>query len=106
MPRMQELTKHCTIAICFEEPAITFLFSKLLQANGCTTTVLEKVSDLAGDAKIITEPQYFPQIQKEYQDRCLLVGNKDAVKDLPVLTLSRPLTEAKIEHALEHFLSS
>lgn len=93
-----------SVAIYFEEPSITALFAELLEANGCNTRTLTDITEVAKHTRIVTEPQYFSHLKPDHYNDCLLVGNKNALKDLPVLTLSRPLTEDKIESAISQFL--
>lgn len=92
------------VSICFEEAEINILFSELLRSRGVPTRILPSVKEAAGNTKIITEPQYFPNIPESYKTSCLIVGNKDSLKGLSGVLLSRPLTESKIEMAIEKFL--
>ncbi len=93
------------VSIYFADPTINHLFSELLKARGVRTRIIEDAATLPGSTRIITEPQFFPQIPNALRPTCLVVGNKDAMKGLEVLQLSRPLTEEKIETALATFLS-
>lgn len=97
-------TRPPEVTICFAEQEISSLFSELLEAWGIRTQVLDCISDYDGSTRIITEPLYFPEIEEDCRSRCLLVGNQSSLEDLNVLTLSRPLTEAKIVRALDSFL--
>ena len=92
------------VSILFEDQVITHLFSELLKVRGVATQVLASVDDVQSETRIITEPQYFPEIPTELQNKCLIVGDKEAVEDLPTASLERPLTEEKIEAALFAFL--
>lgn len=94
------------VSIYFAEAEINLLFSELLRAKGLRTRILSSVSEADGHTKIITEPQYFPDLPEIYQGTCLVVGNKDSLKGINGVHLSRPLTEAKIEQALAEFLDS
>lgn len=92
------------ISICFEEEEINHLFSDLLRSRGVRTRILSDVREADGETKIITEPQYFPNLAEAYRTSCLIVGNKETLRGLSGVLLSRPLTEAKIEFAIETFL--
>ena len=92
------------VSICFADGAINQIFAALLRAQGVPTRVVPNLHGLTGETRVITEPQFFPDLSPRYFDRTLLVGNSATVQDVPVLTLTRPLTEAKIEHALARFL--
>jgi len=94
----------CTVSICFADPTINDLFSALLEARGVKTAIVTTVDQAPKETKIITEPQFFPQLDAERHNACLVVGNKESLKNLNVLSLSRPLTEEKIETALAQFL--
>ena len=94
------------ISIYFEDETITELFSELLQANGWSTKVLNKIEEVKPSTKIITEPRYFPMLSPDTQNKCLIVGNKNALQSINAICLSRPLTEEKIEEALNQFLRS
>lgn len=98
--------KQPLVSIYFEETEINLLFSELLRAKGLRTRILSSVTEADGPTKIITEPQYFPELPAMYQRNCLVVGNKDCLKGMSGVHLSRPLTEAKIEQALAEFLDS
>lgn len=93
------------VSICFADPTITYLFSELLQARGVQTQIVEDPASLSDVARVITEPQFFSRVPASARSYCLVVGNKDSLKGLEALQLSRPLTEEKIETALASFLS-
>ena len=97
-------TDFSTVSILFEDRVITHLFSELLKVRGVETKIISDISQVTGETRIITEPQYFPEIPNELQNKCLIVGDKEAVKELPTASLERPLTEDKIENALLDFL--
>lgn len=94
------------VAIYFAEPTINLLFAELLQSRGVNVRIVESSDELPKATKIITEPQYFPLIAKEKHHQCLVVGNKSALKDIEALSLSRPLTEEKVEDALSQLLKA
>lgn len=103
---MNKRTRLPVVSICFAEEEINHLFSELLRSRGVPTRILQHVSEANGETKVITEPQYFPQIPDSYKQSCLIVGNKESLKGLTGVLLSRPLTEFKIETAIESFLDS
>ena len=84
---------------------INHLFSELLEARGVKTAIVPTIEAAAKETKIITEPQFFPEVETTRHAACLVVGNKDSLRNLNVLSLSRPLTEDKIETALAQFLN-
>ncbi|RIL08634.1 MAG: hypothetical protein DCC75_08395 [Proteobacteria bacterium] len=93
------------VCIYFQEEEINELFSDLLRAHGARTRILSDISQAPQDTRVITEPQFFPQLNPSLWRRCLVVGNKESLKGIDTLCLSRPLTESKIEAALKNFLS-
>lgn len=103
---MNKRTRLPIVSICFEEEEINHLFSELLRSRGVATRILKSVDEANGETKVITEPQYFPRIPADYKNSCLIVGNKESLKGLTGVHLSRPLTEFKIESAIESFLDS
>jgi hypothetical protein len=100
------------VAICFQDENINYLFSRLLQAHGAKAFVLHDLRNARGDTRIVTEPQYFPMLNKEFWNKCLVVGDPEALDGLPSLPLSgplclsRPLTEDKIIGAIRALLES
>jgi len=80
------------------------LFSELLEVRGVHTKIAESPQTVPLNTRVITEIQYFSELPKECRMQCLVVGNKDALRGIDALTLSRPLTEEKIESALAAFL--
>lgn len=96
--------KNQHVTICFEKDTISELFSELLRARGIKTRIITSLNEAQGETKIITEPQYMPKLPNEYKLECLIVGNKESLKGLPGVQLSRPLTEQKIEAAFSRFL--
>lgn len=94
------------VAVCFLDPDVTAIFAALLEARGIPARILESICDFNGDTKIITEPIYFPLIDRDKQDKCLVVGHKEALSKVTAQTLCQPLTEDKIELALINFLGA
>lgn len=100
-------TDFFEVSICFEDPTINLLFSELLEVRGIRTHILAGILDFTGVNKIVTEPQFYPCLDSEQRQRCLIVGNKDALRELKDgIPLSRPLTEDKVEEAISQFLRS
>jgi hypothetical protein len=93
------------VAVCFADEAINHVFAALLEARGVPTLVTHDLKSLAGAVKVITEPQFFPALPNRFHAQTLVVGNPGTLAAEPVQTLSRPLTEIKIERALARFLS-
>lgn len=98
------MSDFAPVAIFFQDPTITELFSELIAVRGVPTLSLNSLDRLSPGTKIVTEAGQFPRLSPSYHDKCLIVGNKESLEGLNVLTLSRPLTEEKIETALGQFL--
>ncbi len=94
------------VSVCFADASINQIFAELLHARGVPTRVVEDLVELSGETRVVTEPMFFPDLPPRYLERTLVVGNCDALDQPPVLTLSRPLTEVKIERALTRFLQT
>jgi hypothetical protein len=99
-----------TISICFEEDSINDLFSALLRSRGVKTRIISSFkeidkTDIHSRIKVITEPQFASEIPEDLKHDCLVVGNKESLKGISGITLSRPLTEQKIETAIESLLN-
>ncbi len=92
------------IAICFQDDTINYLFAGLLESRGIHTTIVETVENLDATTKLITEPLFLGHLSNDKLQHCLVVGNKESLKGLSAITLSRPLTEEKIELAISEFL--
>lgn len=92
------------VGVYFQDEDINILFCDLLRAQGIETNILSALDAAQTNTRIVTEPIYFPQLSPEQQSRCLVVGNKEALKTVTALSLSRPLTEEKIFSALRQFL--
>ena len=98
-------TKVFQVAVLFEEPEITDLFSSLIMLKGVRTRILQPGEDLLENERIVTEPQYLNHIPENKKETSLLIGNSEALKCAPGMTLSRPLTEMKVMQAIDKFLS-
>ncbi len=95
---------YSEVGVCFNDQQITDLFSELLKAHGIKTRIIEDLIELPFCSKVITEPRYFPLVSEISRSRSLVVGEKDDLNELESLTLSRPLTESKIQLAITEFL--
>lgn len=95
-----------TVSVYFADPVINHLFSELLKSRGVPTQISSSMAEASKNTRIITEPQFFPEVPAEKHATCLVVGNKESLHGLNTLVLSRPLTEDKIESALAKFLES
>ena len=94
-----------SVGILFREEMICLLFSQLLEARGVKTSILDCVTETTPHSKIVTEPIYFSKLDPDRAHKCLVVGNKNTLTGLDAVCLSRPLTEEKVENAIEKFLS-
>jgi len=97
---MNETGHPNEIAICFAEKEITELFAALIEARGGRASIVGGVKEASRYTKIITEPKYLPEIPVSLHSACLIVGNPEAIGDSKAITLSRPLTELKVERAI------
>lgn len=93
------------VAIFFHNPAITTLFSALLENRGISTRILDSLHNL-GNAKLITEPRFYNDLSAEARARCLIVGGLTPLRGHAGCTLLQPLTEEKVESALAKFLAA
>lgn len=96
-----------SVHVCFVDPGITYLFAHLLQSRGIEVIIEENLSAVAAGAKVVTEPSVLRETTDKFSgNNLLLVGNDRTFDGLPGIFLARPLTEEKVEHALDTFLSS
>lgn len=102
--RIANRVDYLEVSICFEDQEINHLFAELLSVRGVRTHILKSIRDFSGETKLVTEPQFFDLLDASHRGKCLLVGNKQALRGLHALSLSRPLTEDKVELALSEFL--
>ena len=97
-------TDYSPVSLFFNDDTITHIFSQLLEVHGFKTSILGDIGEYDGSTRIITEPQFFSRIDPAHHRKCLVIGNKESLNGINALSLSRPLTEEKIEHALSRFL--
>lgn len=94
------------VAVCFLDREINQIFAELLNARGVETFITEDLATLSGEVRIITEPGAMHRLDPKHHQRCLVVTNCSSdTQSLGSLSLSRPLTEQKIERALAELLS-
>ena len=93
------------VAVLFEEPEINCLISELISARGIKTRIITDTTDVQENEKLATEPQFLRGLNPDKKATCLVIGNKESLLGLPGIKLTRPLTENKIQQALEEFLS-
>ena len=94
------------VSILFQDHGIAELFAQLLESMGVSIRLINEISDLDDDAKIITEPQYFGSLSESGQHNCLLIGQRQSLIGLRAQCITQPLTEEKIVHGLTTFLTS
>lgn len=95
-----------SVAVCFRDPTINNLFADLLEVRGIRAQIFTEIYDVDQTTKIITEPIFIPDLTPSQIKKCLVVGNREAVQDLSAVTLTRPLTEDKIDAAISAFLEA
>ena len=94
-------TDMLKVYILFEQPGINRIFAELLLSRGFEPHIAYDLDDIEPDVRVISEPTYFVQMTRDCQQRCLVVGEESAIEHLAPLCLTQPLTEAKVEAALE-----
>jgi len=94
------------VVIYFTDAIINELFAELLAVRGVEARIVSSAEAVPPNARIITEPHLFPALTPSQCGRCLVVGDRSALAGIPSLALTRPLTEEKIERALEQLLGS
>ena len=91
------------VYVLFEDPAIKRIFAQLLTARGYEPLVVDDVTEIQPNGRVISEPNYFIHFDRKVQDRCLVVGDNKGIEKIAPVCLTRPLTEEKVEIALEEF---
>lgn len=99
------MNKETTIYILFEDEDIRMVFSELLQALGTKTAIINSLDGVPESAAVVTEPRYYQGLLPSQKTKSLVIGNKTSLENIPTTTLSRPLTEEKIEIALGTLLA-
>lgn len=103
MNSSREAEEKDSICILFEDPAIKKAFAQLLVSRGYVPRIVSDVSEIQPNSKVISEANYFMHLDRETQGRCLVVGNNSGVQKVAPICLTQPLTEEKVEAALEEF---
>lgn len=94
------MIKDTTIYILFEDEDVRLVFSELLQAIGTRTEIITSLEGVPECAAVVTEPCFYQRLLPSQKQKSLIIGNKTALANITTPTLSRPLTEEKIESAL------
>lgn len=102
--RQDKQASH-TVHICFRDRSITAIFSELLQARGIATHIVPEAEKLPRSGRIITEPHIFEDLPLSDSVQFLIVGGTLSEQTPHSTHLSQPLTERKVERALEQFLT-
>ena len=89
------------VSVLFADQEISEIFCELLNARGANSHIVSDITQISECRHLITEPAYAKQIEVLPGTRCLIVGNTSDSSDNSNLYLSRPLTEEKIDLALE-----
>jgi hypothetical protein len=94
------------IAVCFQDQRIATLFAELIKARGNTPLLVSQIEDAHCTTRVITEPELFEELPAPADHFCLIVGNREVTTPTQTVQLTQPLSEAKIEAALDKFLTS
>lgn len=91
------------IAVYFECPEISYLFSSIASIHGAEPVITDNFSDCD---RVITEAKFYEELPLILRgSNCLLVGEKKTNLPHIALSLTRPLNQNKIEKALNRLLS-
>ena len=100
-------TDYPCVHVCFEDPGITYLFAHLLESRGIDVVIVENLSALNNGMKVVTEPRILRKTEIMLSEEDLLiVGNDGSLHGLNGVLLVQPLTEEKVESALDTFLTA
>lgn len=105
----QNIDDYATVWVCFHEHLISCLFADLLESRGIPAKIVSGLIEHGQLPKIITEPRYFVALSPDQQRHCLVVGTPESLapwRGNGTHTLSRPLSEEKIDTALAQLLSA
>ena len=92
-----------TVFILFEQPEVNSIFAELIKSRGFQARIARDIDEIDPDSKVISEAHFFFHLSRSSQEKCLVVGESNAVRDLAPVCLTQPLTEEKVEIALEEF---
>lgn len=95
-----------SVGILFRDSDVASIFAEIFEAQGATVCFLTEGDKYQEDTRIVTEPHFLPSIPPSLYARCLVVGHREAVKNLPTLSLARPLTEESVENAIAALLEA
>jgi hypothetical protein len=98
---MRNIKKDTAVYILFDDLNISNALASLVLSHGCTAKEIDRLPLLKTSDRLITESQYANQLNTLQLEQTLVVGNQ---KNSFPLELTRPLTEEKIERALEKLL--
>ncbi|WKZ57139.1 MAG: hypothetical protein QY326_00325 [Bdellovibrionota bacterium] len=94
-----------SVGIFFHDREIAAVFGALLASRGLSTRVLSSRHDLAKYPAIVTEARYYQYLSPSQRPVSIVVGDSQSLKEIGGITLEQPLTEDKVEAALEQFIS-
>lgn len=97
---------NASVAICFADREISELFQGLLSGHGVKASIVRSIFEVHPETKIITEAQFYADLSPLQARHSLIVGSPGAVDGLSAICLLQPLTESKIERAIDRFLSA
>lgn len=98
-------TLSLPIAVCFQDQRIATLFAELIKARGNTPLLVSQIEEAHATTRVITEPELFEELPAPADHFCLIVGNREVATPTQTVQLTQPLSEAKIEAALDKFLA-
>lgn len=97
-------TPSQSVGILFHDREIAAVFGALLASRGMATRVLHSRHDLAPYRAVVTEARYYQYLSPAQRPVSLVVGDSQSLRAIGGITLEQPLTEDKVEAALEQFL--
>jgi hypothetical protein len=102
--KVDKATAATEVAVCFHDLAIAHLFAQLLRNRGGTPLIVREIEAAHSTRHVITEPELFEELPAPANHLCLIVGNRPVDTPTPAIQVLQPLSEAKIEAALDRFL--
>ena len=100
------MNQDTSIYILFEDEDIRLVFAELIECLGKKTEIISSPNGLPENASIVTEPRFYPELLPTQKLKSLVIGNKTSLEKISTPSLSRPLTEEKIEMALATLLQN
>lgn len=95
---------YSEVSVLFADEGISLLFSNLMESRGIKANCVKSISDLQQSEKIITEAQFYKLLPVGKQRHCLFISSTPQ-NTRAGICLTQPLTEEKIEWALDKFLN-